>query len=79
MSADVPDPNDLIQALNDAQYGHLMRRLCTAEAPMAMADKDRYRWSHPDAKVLGPFFNLVRCECPHCGLNFTCLPPPPTH
>lgn len=41
---------------------------------MPQADKDRYRWSHPDAEVLGPFFNLTRARCPHCGLAFTYIP-----
>lgn len=68
------DPNDIVRAMAQMQFGHLERRVCTAEAPMQATDKDRYRWGHPDAKTLGPFFNLIKCECPHCGLVFTCLP-----
>lgn len=70
------DPNDIIRAMAEARYGHLPRRVCTADSPMAQADKDAYRWGHPDARELGPFLNLVRCACPHCGLEFTCLPRP---
>ncbi len=70
------DPNALVQALADARYGHLQRRLCTAEEPMALADKDRFRWGHPDAVSQGPFFNLERFLCPHCTLMFTCVPAP---
>jgi hypothetical protein len=69
-----PDPNDLVSAINDAQYGHLEHRRCTKESPMPYGDEKRYRWSHVDAVVLRPFFNLVVCRCPHCALTFTCLP-----
>jgi hypothetical protein len=72
------DPNDIVAILNELQFGHLQRRVCTEDSPMAMADKDRYRWTHPDALELGPYLNLVKCECPHCGLAFTCLPRPVT-
>lgn len=68
------NPNDIARAVRDLRYGHLPRRTCTRDAPMPQADKDRYRWSHPDAEVLGPFFNLTRARCPHCGLAFTYIP-----
>jgi len=51
-------------------------RFCTADAPMNAEDAGRFFWQHRGAKVLRPFFNLVLCECPNCGLAFTCLPPP---
>ncbi len=63
-------------ALSEARYGHLPERVCDAASPMPMAEKDACRWHHPDAVEDGPFFNLVRCTCPHCGLSFTCLPRP---
>lgn len=68
--------DELVQALTELRYGHLERRVCTAELPMAAADKDRYRWGHPDAVSEGAFFNLERFRCPNCGLTFTCLPDP---
>lgn len=66
--------NALVQALADVQYGHMERRICTAASPMAMADRDTYRWGHPDAKQVGTYFNLITCACPHCGLRFNCVP-----
>lgn len=42
---------------------------------MRWAEKDRFFWTHREARILRPFFNLVLCECPHCRLAFTCLPP----
>jgi len=66
--------DDLVRSLNDLQFGHLEHRNCTAESPMPEADKDKYRWHHPEAKEGMPFFNLVVCTCPHCGLSFSCLP-----
>lgn len=66
--------DDIVRLVGDLQYGHLEHRDCTAEAPMRHEDKDRFRWHHIDAVVDGPFFNLVRCTCPHCGFSFTCLP-----
>jgi hypothetical protein len=74
-----PDPDQVARQAHQALYGHLERRMCTAEAPMPMADKDRYRWSHPDAEVTGraPAINRVDlCRCPHCGLSFTSFPRP---
>lgn len=73
------DPDYFTRMLNQQMYGHLERRMCTAEAPMPEADKDRYRWSHPDARVIGrlPTANSVDlCRCPHCGLSFTSFPRP---
>jgi hypothetical protein len=48
----------------------LERRYCSADSPMAMADKDRFQWGHPDAAAVKPFFNLVIYRCPHCNLYF---------
>jgi hypothetical protein len=73
------DPDYLVRLIRQAQYGHLQHRFCTVDAPMPMADKDRYRWSHPDADVIGqvPAANrLDLCRCPHCGLTFTSFPRP---
>lgn len=67
--------NDLAVALYREKYGNLERRICTAEAPMAEADKDKYRWSHPNAIYREPFFNLALYECPHCKLMFHAVPP----
>lgn len=77
-----PQEFALIQRWLDAAaalaYGHLERRVCTAAAPMPLADKDQYRWSHPDAveQDLGnnPFCNAVPYECPHCKLFFMAKP-----
>jgi len=74
-----PDLDTLMRLLNEGMYGHLQRRTCTADAPMAEADKDRYRWSHPDAEFLGmaPTANPVEiCRCPHCDLTFNTFPRP---
>ncbi len=67
--------DQLIRMLHAAKYGGMVRKICTEAEPMPMAEKDQFRWSHPDGKVIKPFFNLVLCECPHCKLVFTCLPP----
>ena len=75
MSTAPIDASALVRDLTEARFGALERRFCTALSPMQPADKDRYRWGHPDAVILKPFFNLVLCECPHCKLAFTCLPP----
>lgn len=66
--------NDVVRELVEIRFGHLPHRTCTAESPMRLEDKDKYRWHHPDAIEDGPFFNLVKCTCPHCELIFTCLP-----
>ena len=71
------DGDYLARYFNDLLYGHLERRVCTREAPMPEEDKDRYRWGHPDAVVLGrvPVANsVIACRCPHCGLTFTTFP-----
>ena len=68
------NPNDLVRDIVETRYGGLERRVCTADAPMQAVDKDRYRWGHPDAVEVQPYFNLVLCHCPHCDLSFTCLP-----
>lgn len=65
----------LAEAMGQARYAHLERRTCSADAPMDHADKDTYRWSHPDATAIEPYFNLMLYECPHCQLCFTALPP----
>lgn len=73
------DPDYFARWLHQQQYGHQERRVCSAEAPMPEPDKERYRWSHPDALVLGrlPAANAVDvCRCPHCGLTFTSFPRP---
>lgn len=67
----------VVRALTERRYGHLERRTCTAEAPMQEADKDKYRWGHPDAVQTGTFFNLNTYTCPHCGLSFNAQPPQP--
>jgi len=69
------DPlNDILRHFSDLQYGHLEHRTCTEASPMPAADRDIYRWHHPDANELGPFFNLVLCECPHCNFIFASFP-----
>jgi hypothetical protein len=74
------DPDLLARVLNEMTYGHLERRFCSADAPMPEVDKDRYRWSHPDAVELDrqvPTANkVVVCRCPHCDLTFTTFPRP---
>lgn len=71
----MPDPDYLARLVHKAIHAHLERRYCSAEAPMAMADKDSYSWGHPDSEVLeSGLGGLVRCRCPHCGLEFTCFP-----
>lgn len=67
--------DDVLRELANLQYGHLEHRTCSEAFPMKREEKDRYRWSHPDAVRVGDFFNLIICECPRCGLRFTCLPP----
>lgn len=52
----------------------LERRYCTAEAPMPMADKDKYQWGHADAVDVGAFFNLRLYTCPHCKFTFHAPP-----
>jgi uncharacterized Fe-S cluster protein YjdI len=51
-------------------YDHLPRRTCTAAEPMPHEDRNHYFWTHPDAKEVEPFFNLVIYWCPNCALNF---------
>jgi hypothetical protein len=63
----------IVEDLTRLKYGHLEIRICTAESPMPMEDKDKYRWNHPDAVKLRNFFNLILRECPNCGLTYTCL------
>lgn len=63
-----------VRGLHKARYGHLEHRFCSKVAPMPDADRDRFRWHHPDAVMLGPLLNLVECRCPNCGLKFTCFP-----
>jgi len=73
------DHDYIARAIHQHLYGHLERRVCTADAPMPEVDKDRYRWSHPDARVIGrpPTANVVEvCCCPHCMLTFTSFPRP---
>jgi len=73
------DPDYLVRWLREQLYGHLERRLCTADSPMASIDVENYRWSHPDATVIRrlPAANVVfLCHCPHCGLTFPTLPAP---
>lgn len=73
------DPDLVARGIHQRLYGHMERRVCSAEAPMPLADMGLYRWSHPDAVVLGrvPARNAVDlCECPHCGLQFTSFPRP---
>jgi hypothetical protein len=74
------DPDSFARAMHERLHGHQERRVCTADAPMPEADKDRYRWSHPDAEVgerVSIFANVVNlCKCPHCGLTFTSFPRP---
>lgn len=65
----------LIAHMHQQRYGHMERRFCTADAPMPMEQKDVFRWSHPDAQPVRPFFNLMIYECPHCKLTFHALPP----
>lgn len=48
----------------------LSRRWCTADSPMAPADRDSYQWGHPDAVDVAPLYNLMIYTCPHCGLTF---------
>lgn len=62
------------QFFADLLFGHLERRICTKEAPMKMEQKDDYRWGHPDAAEVKPFFNLMLYDCPHCGLTFASYP-----
>lgn len=71
-----PDPDDVVRLLWRARVEGLPQRVCSAEAPMQAADKDRYWWHHPDAVENGQLLNLVYCTCPHCGLSFTCFPKP---
>lgn len=66
--------DEFVRSVTESTYGHLEQRTCTAEAPMPLDDKDNFRWHHPDAVEIKPFFNLVLCECPHCKFSFTCLP-----
>lgn len=68
------EANDIVRELVEMRFGHLQHRTCTAGSPMQHADKDRFRWHHPDAVEEGPLFNLVKCRCPNCNLTFTCLP-----
>lgn len=73
------DPDQFARALNELTYGHLPRRVCSKASPMQPADVDRYRWSHPDAQVIGAFPSANRvdvCRCPNCGLTFTSFPRP---
>lgn len=48
----------------------LPRRYCTADSPMAQADRDAYQWGHPDATAVAPWYNLTIYLCPHCGITF---------
>lgn len=66
--------HEIAVALGKAKYAHLERKFCTKEFPMPMEDKDKYRWSHPDAAFHAPFFNLHTYHCPHCGLYFNVAP-----
>ena len=75
------DPDYLARLINEQMYAHMERRFCEAGAPMPEADKDRYRWSHPDAVVLDdptpPLAHAVDVvRCPHCGLTFMTFPRP---
>lgn len=73
------DPDVLTRALHQMLYKHLDHRTCTAAAPMRPDDKDRFRWSHPDAAVIDQVIAanvLDLCRCPHCGLLFTSFPRP---
>jgi len=66
--------DELVRGIHRAKYGHLEQRVCTKDAPMPAADKDRYLWSHADAVEVRKFFNVIVCQCPNCGLEFTCFP-----
>ncbi len=50
----------------------MIHLICSKEQPMAMEDRQKYYWSHPDATFLRPFFNLGLYQCPHCNLTFHC-------
>lgn len=72
-----PDPDLIARLIHQQLYGHMEHRVCTRAAPMPLAQAALYRWSHPDATVLGrvPFSNAVDlCRCPNCGLEFTSFP-----
>jgi hypothetical protein len=73
------DPDYLVRLLAQMQYGHLEFRVCRPDAPMAMEQKDDFRWYHPDAVEVGEIVvanRLIVCHCPHCDFRFTCLPRP---
>jgi hypothetical protein len=57
-------------------YTPLPPRVCSADAPMPVEDRDRYQWSHPDAEEVMPFFNLVVYTCPYCKHTFHAEPRP---
>jgi hypothetical protein len=65
----------LVRDMAEARYGHMERRVCTAEHPMKPEERTLYRWGHPDAVPIEPFFNLYIYECPHCKLAFHSYPP----
>ena len=61
------DPDYIARLIHQQRYGHMERRVCTAGAPMPEADKNRYRWSHPDAietdQQVPTVNKVVVCHC----------------
>lgn len=55
----------------------LERRDCTAQAPMPMADRNRFYWIHADAADVGAFLNMRLYTCPSCGFTFHAPPRTP--
>lgn len=64
----------LSYAERERRFGHLDHRTCTAEAPMPREQMLSFRWSHPDAEYVEPFFNLALYACPHCKVVFHAKP-----